>query len=83
MDDHEIAGLAERIRSSGRRRRPDGRWSNPATPLQAARFELRKSGKEVITAIRGICRGHTPGRPCRIDVSKLSDYVCHERLEGV
>jgi hypothetical protein len=65
-----------------RRRRPNGRWSNPASPLQAARFERRKTGQEVVAAIRNLCPGHA-GRPCRVDLSKLSDYVCHERLEGV
>jgi hypothetical protein len=83
MDDHEIERIAERIKSSGRRRRPNGRWSNPASPLQAARFELRRSGKEVITAIRKICKGHTPGQPCRIDVSKLSDYETGNRRPGL
>jgi hypothetical protein len=65
-----------------RRRRPNGRWSNPATPLQAARFELRKSGLEIIHAIRRICPGHA-GEPCRIDVSKLSDYETGNRRPGL
>jgi hypothetical protein len=65
-----------------RRRRPQGRWSNPASPLQAARFDKRLSGKEVITAIRAICAGHAD-RPCKIDVAKLSDYETRNRRPGL
>jgi hypothetical protein len=86
--DDEIEGNGEETPPSPpppprrRRRRPNGRWTNPSSPLQAARFARRASGKEVVQAIRKLCPGHGHG-PCRIDLSKLSDYVCHERLEGV
>jgi hypothetical protein len=64
--DAEPKTAEEPVRQRKRRRqRPNGRYTNPATPLQAARFERRLSGREVITEIRRICRGHG-AEPCRI-----------------
>jgi hypothetical protein len=61
-----------------RRRRPAGRWTNPASPLQAARLARRESGKEVVAGIRKVCPGHGTEK-CRIDQSKLSDYENNRR----
>jgi hypothetical protein len=65
-----------------RRKRPNGRWTDPATPLQAARFERRLNGLDVIKAIRVLCPGHG-GEACKIDVAKLSDYETGNRRLGV
>jgi hypothetical protein len=73
MDDHT---------KRPRRKRPNGRWTDPATPLQAARFDRRLNGLEVIKAIRSLCPGHS-GEPCKIDVSKLSDYETGNRRPGL
>lgn len=65
-----------------RRQRPNGRWTDPATPLQAARFELRKPASVVIRAIHAICEGHN-GRPCRLDLSKISEYETGKRRPSI
>jgi tetratricopeptide (TPR) repeat protein len=67
-----------------RRRRPSsGRWENPVSPLQAARFERRWEQKEVCYRVRRHCPGHRPGEPCHIEPSKLSDYEHGKRTPSM
>lgn len=67
-----------------RRRHPgSGRWENPVSPLQAARFEHRWEQKEVCYRVRQHCPGHRPGEPCHIEPSKLSDYEHGKRTPSM
>lgn len=50
-----------------------GKWEQPVSPLQRARYEHRWYQYEACLEIRKACPGHS-GKPCRLEPSKLSDY---------